>query len=175
MRRLIPALATLTAAAVGFWLFAEWPRDEPAPVAPARADPVTEVPSSVPVARMVAPAATPASMPPRVVAPIRRQHRPPAVQIIQVPAPRQFDAPGTGGPYFTHKLRRWIEQAGVSTEKIRMRVTRSRLILTGSVNSEAARARAAAVIAARTPQQLTIDNRIEFAAPLAASRKNRSD
>jgi hypothetical protein len=92
-----------------------------------------------------------------------------------VPQPRQFDAPGTGGPYFTHKLRRWIERAGVSTEKIQMRVTRSHLILTGSVNSEAARAQVAAVVAARTPRQLTIDNRIVFAAPLATSPKNRSD
>jgi hypothetical protein len=177
MKRLIPILAALTTAAVGFWLFAERPHDDSSPVALARPDPVTEARPSVPLSKVVAPAPTPAPAPAatQVAVPPRRQSRLPSVQIVQVPEARQFDAPGTGDPYFTHKLRRWIERAGVSAKKIRMKVTRSHLILTGSVNSEAARAQVAAVVDARTPRQLTIDNRIVFAGPLAPSPENRSD
>ena len=175
VKLLIPTLATLVVAAGAFWLFAERPADVIPAVAPDRASPVKREPPPIPALRLAAPVApappaAPATVP--SAPPAGRLMRLPSVQVVRVPEPEQFDAPGTGGPYFTHKLRRWIRRAGVPTEKIRMTVTRSHLILTGSVNSEAARAQVAAVVDSRTPRQLTVDNRIEVRAPVPASTKN---
>ena len=162
MKLVIPILAALVVAAGSFWWFAEHPSDVIPVVAPARASSATREPPPAPLPKVVAPVAMPAAPAAR---PARRPVRLPSVQVIRVPEPQQFDAPGAGGPYFTHKLRRWIRQAGVPTDKIRMRVTRSHLILTGSVNSEAARAQVAAVVDSHTPRQLSVDNRIEVRSP----------
>jgi hypothetical protein len=71
------------------------------------------------------------------------------------------DAVVTGGPYFAHDLRTLMGKEGVSTRHLRISVTRSHLVLRGSVPTSEERDKAISIAEKHRPQQLALDERLE--------------